>query len=275
MKRSQRRRPGAAKRSDTILSIDGTDLSAVSRLDASTLAHAAETAARVIRIATRIPAGWPIGLEARLYETPPADISTGVPSGRLRAHGVRYDASLRAEILNRPPSEYGVIGLFTALDDRPLEPEDVVKAVRTMGGAPVWRTGPATTYPFPSGHVTRFPHHDRAHPAFHDLVRSVGEKGPCALGIVRAARTYFETTLLHPLLDGNGRAARALFQCVLKVDLGMRAPLFPLGPFFEANKGLLLDAKYCWQLDGDADPLVRMLTNCVAARCTTWEAELA
>ena len=256
------------------LDISGTDLTALDRLKGETTDAASAAAQRVARLAARVPAGWPVGFERELYRKTLPDIAVGVPAGRLRRLGVEFGDELRAEVLERTPSEYGVVSLLIAMDQGALDIDQIKRAIGLMGGTAVERRSAATTLPFASGHYTRFAAPDVALPAFVALTRRVTISGPLAQGVVRATGIYFATTLLHPFVDGNGRTARALFQCVLKADLGMAAPLFPLGPLFERNKALLLDAKYCWQLDGDANPLTRLVTNCVAGYCAMLESDL-
>lgn len=256
------------------LDIGGTDLTALDRLNNETTDAALAAAERVARLAARVPIGWPVGLEQELHRKMLPDIAVGVPTGRLRRLGVEFRDELRAEVMQRVPSEYGVISLLIAMDQGALNIDHIKRAIGLMGGTAVERQTAATTLPFASGHYTRFADPKVALVTFAALMRRVTIAGPPIHGVVRATGVYFATTLLHPFADGNGRAARALFQCVLKADLGMIAPLFPLGPLFERNKALLLDAKYCWQLDGDANPLTRLVTNCVASYCTMLESYL-
>jgi len=257
-----------------LLDISGTDLTALGRLDAATTGAAANAATRIARLADRVPDGWPIGFERELYQRTLPDISSGVPRGRLRSLDVAFEDNLRVEVLQRPPSEYGVTSLLIAMDHGCIGVGDVKRAVKLMGGTAIERNTIATTLPFASGHRTGFVAPPIALPAFAAMLDGVVASAEPARSLIRATGVYFATTLLHPFIDGNGRAARALFQCVLKADLGMAAPLFPLGPMFEPNKELLLDAKYVWQLDADAHPLVRLVINCVTAYCDILEVEL-
>lgn len=256
------------------LYVGDTDLTAHERVDDDTRVRAAVVAARVLALVDKLPPGAPIGLEKNFHARTLPDVSAGVSTGRLRRLGVTFVDDVRPEIHDRPPSEYGVLHLFEAMSHGPLTMEHLGTAARMMGGTAIWRDAPATTYRFASGHYTEFPHPLTAIPAFVRLLSQVAIPNNPEAAVIRATATYFATTLLHPLRDGNGRAARALFQCVLKADLGVSTPIFPLGSFFEVNKTLLLDAKYRWQLDGDARALVRLLTNCLDAFCRTYEAEL-
>lgn len=59
-----------------------------------------------------------------------------------------------SEVALRPPSEYGGIGLFNSLDRGAIGSDDAFAAIRPVGETARWRTRPATTRRFASGHHT-------------------------------------------------------------------------------------------------------------------------
>jgi hypothetical protein len=255
--------------------VGDTDLTAVGRLDRSTLMRAAIAAEQVRAVGQTAPPGWPIGLESNLLEIAWPDLSVAIDCrDYLREMGIPYaPGALRPEILDRPPSELGLVSLFQAMGEGPLRRPDVARAVRLMGIEAAWRTSPARTTRFSSGHYTEFADPVRCERRLDRLLESITKAGPAESALVRGTHAYFAMGLYHPLQDGNGRAARALFQCVLKADLGIAVPLFPLGPLMERNKRPLLNAKSAWYWDSDANPLVRFVTEATIAYCDFYEAE--
>lgn len=254
-------------------SVADTDLTAINRLNRSTRSHAALAAERMRGILPVVPQGWPVGLENSLSEIAWPDLSRRIDCRDYLANmGILYRPS-ETTLDGRRSSELGVISLFRAMERSPLRRADLAQALRLMGVEPCWRSSPARTAPFPSGHFTEFAdptHHARR---FDRMLRTIERPGPGAAALIRAVKVYFTTTLYHPLQDGNGRAARALFQCVLKADLGISSPIFPLGPLFERNKRTLLNAKRAWHEDADANPLVRFMAEGILAYCDYYEAE--
>lgn len=256
------------------LSVVGTDLEATQRLGSERRSEASAVAARIATLVQKVPAGWPIGLERSLCDKSLPHVSAGTAAGYLKRCGIKFVDPQRSKIPDRPASEYGVISLFERMDEGPLLPEDLLTAVKLMGGNAKWCDATVTTHPFPSGHYTEFFPPQLGRVALTKVIATVTEPGLPEDSLIRATRVYFAATLFHALQNGNGRAGRALFQCVLKADLGMRAPLFPLGPLFERNRESLLDAKHCWQWEGDAGPLVSLVCNGVDAYCSLYEQEL-
>jgi len=255
--------------------VGDTDLTAVGRLDRSTRLRAAFATERVQAVGRKAPSGWPIGLETNLFAIAWPDLSGAIDCrDYLGEMGIPYTpGAFRPEVLDRPPSELGLVSLFQGMDEGPLRRPSVARAVRLMGIEAAWRTSPARTTRFSSGHYTEFADPGRSARPLDRLLRSITKAGPAGSALVRGAHAYFAMGVYHPLQDGNGRAARALFQCVLKADLGIAAPLFPLGPLMERNKRALLNAKSAWYWDSDANPLVRFVTEATIAYCDFYEAE--
>ena len=97
------------------------------------------------------------------------------------------------------------------------------------------------------------------------LIGLVLEAQPQLPPVAHAIAILFETLVVHPLQDGNGRLARLLFQGSLRRTLGLRSPVFPLGPAFAANRRFLLSAYLAWHLDHEPGPLVHFVQAAIRA----------
>lgn len=249
--------------------VGDTDLSAITRLNGSTRLRATIATERIETIKRVVPPGWPIGLEQSLLPIAWPDLPhEDECRDYLDDMGILYSPDgMRPEVLDRPVSELGIISLFRAMDMGPLRRADLARALRLMGVEPKWRVSPARTKPFPSGHYTEFADPKSRARHFERMLTSITRRGPGAAALIRAVKVYFTTVVYHPLQDGNGRAARALFQCVLKTDLAIDSPIFPLGPFLERHKRTLLNAKWAWHRDADANPLVQFIAEAMIAYC--------
>lgn len=255
--------------------VGDTDIDAIARVGSTVRLASHRVAKRVARITHRLPSGWPIGLERHLlkHSFPKITISP-VSRKSLEQRGVQYTDCAPPplpRLFNRLPSEYGVARLFQALERGRIEIHDIFAAVRLMGGEGAWRTKSARTRAFDSGHFTEFMKASNAKCAFTRLLDEIVQPHKARDTITRATKIYFATTLYHPLEDGNGRLARALYQCVLRTDLGLLSPIFPLGPIFHTNRHRVLEAKHLWQTSGDASGLMRIIIYAMNYYCDLYE----
>lgn len=113
------------------------------------------------------------------------------------------------------------------------------------------------------------PHHDRIPGAIADLVSFIDREDVSVLVQVAVAHAQFET--IHPFVDGNGRAGRALAQSILRNKKLVGSTAVPI------SAGLLVDTeRYFAALgafrDGDAGPIVRefAMASRIAAKTGTW-----
>jgi Fic family protein len=120
-----------------------------------------------------------------------------------------------------------------------------------------------TTTPFPSGHYLEFVASEQVRSRFDRLLRRLNETEPKLQPLLHAIGIYYETLLIHPLRDGNGRLARLLFQVSLRQTIGLRAPILPLGPASVASRPALIGAYLAWEFDRNAQPLVDFVTAAV------------
>jgi Fic family protein len=104
---------------------------------------------------------------------------------------------------------------------------------------------------------------DQVKPRFDRLLHRLNETEPRLHPLLHAIAVYYETLLIHPLRDGNGRLARLLFQLSLRQTTGLRAPVLPLGPACAANRPALVGAYLAWEFDRNAQPLVDFILAAV------------
>lgn len=259
--------------------VGDTDLRAIGRIDPTLLVRAQRVTDAMQQVASCMPSGWPIGLEQRLfaYHWPLEAIDQAGVACEQRANWPDtrlIDTAPRQQIFSRPPSEYGLIRLFEAMNRNDFSADTVIAAVALFGVPALIRKGPITTTPFASGEVIEFTNPEVLAQRFERLVNRVRRPDPSLPPLVKAVSVYFETTLLHPLVDGNGRLARALFQCSLKQDLGIATPIFPLGPGLEPHKAKLLRAKFYWYFEGNASPLVQIILAITDTLCKILKDEM-
>lgn len=214
-----------------------------------------------------LPRGWPIGLEDKLYQRKPMVLPLEIASVRnplvanLRfLHVVGQEVGRRS---HRPPSELAARHLWERLAAGPLLRTDLLEAARLLGGAPRLRPGRMFTSKFESGHYKEFAPRDRVEPRLDLLLRRINDSEPRLHPLLHAIGIFFETTLIHPLSDGNGRLARLLFQVDLHRTIGLRAPILPLGPACAANRPALVAACLAWEFDRNAQPMVDFITCAV------------
>ncbi len=134
------------------------------------------------------------------------------------------------KLQSRPPSELAAKILWERATAGPLRKVDLLAAAESSGGAAGLRTGIMTTTPFPSGHYREFVAPEQVRSRFDRLLRRLNETEPKLHPLLHAIAIYYETLLIHPLRDGNGRLARLLFQLSLRQTIGLSAPILPLGP---------------------------------------------
>lgn len=157
---------------------------------------------------------------------------------------------------NRPPSELAAKHLWDRLEAGPLAQADLLEAARLLGGKPCLRPGRMFTSKFESGHYKEFVPLEQVRPRLDLLLRRINRGEPKLHPLLHAVGIFFETTLIHPLSDGNGRLARLLFQVDLHRTIGLKAPILPLGPACASNRSALVAACLAWEFDRDAKPMV-------------------
>lgn len=74
-----------------------------------------------------------------------------------------------------------------------------------------------------------------------------------------ACKVFAEVILSHPLGDGNGRLARALFSGSLARGAGLACPILPLGPVCYANRPRLVEGLRSLAISGDWYPFVDLM----------------
>lgn len=220
--------------------------------------------AAVLKISDHVPSGWPVGLEQKLLVRTftPLSIEVATIRSPLVAN-LRYLHVAEQEPgrhRRRPPSELAAQHLWKRLAAGPLTQADLLEASRLLGGEARLRSGAMHTKPFASGHYKVFVPRDQVEPRLDRLLQRINTGTPQLHPLLHAVGIFFETTLIHPLPDGNGRLARLLFQMALRRTIGLKAPILPLGPACAANRVALTAAFLAWEFDRDAQPLVDFVT---------------
>jgi hypothetical protein len=220
-------------------------------------------------VSDRVPPGWPIGLEHKLLRRGFGDMR--VPVAAVKSplvKDIRFvsdPAQEQRTLLRRPPSEAAARTLWERAACGTLEMADLLNASALAGGGNHLRPGKISTSAFPSGHCLEFVAPEQLRPRFDRLLRRLNVTEPQFHPLLHAIAIYYETLLIHPLRDGNGRLARLLFQLSLRQTIGLKAPIFPLGPACAANRPALIAAYLAWEFDRDAQPLVDFLIAALTA----------
>jgi len=249
-----------------IIPIGGTPVWAVLR-QVGPAAELNELVTRIQRISDGLPSGWPTGLEHNLFQRRfgTMDVSVTPIRHRLGAGIIYLGKPSRDHLTRRPPSEIAARRLWTRLDSDLLVEQDLQTASDELGGSPCFRTKPSRTTAFASGHVMEYAAPDRIGARVRRLLNSVNKQPRSFHPLLHATGIYYETLLIHPFVDGNGRLARLLFQTALRRTLGLRAPVFPLGPACAVNRPALIAAYLAWEFDRNARPLVDFIAAALAA----------
>jgi hypothetical protein len=229
--------------------------------------------ARLAKASNSLPDGWPLGLEHDLIRRKigVCEIAVVSPKGDVSSRINYVDRPGASVFLRRPPSELAARLFWDRLTQDALQPADLLRAASLLGVQAQFRSGPMRTTRFASGHVLEYLSADKVPKRLERLLRNVGETAPRLHPLLHATGVYFDTLLIHPLPDGNGRLARLLFQASLRQTMGLKAPIFPLGPACAANRPALISAYLAWEFDRNAQPLVDFVLAALAALAELYE----
>jgi hypothetical protein len=222
---------------------------------------------RIREISAKLPAGWPIGLERDLLRRRVGALSLPIPQVHdpRGAAIVFLDGGSGPHLSQRPPSELAGRRVWERLAEGPLDVRDLLASAEALGAHSRLRSNEMRTTPFASGHMLEYAGANHVPGRLARLLRQLNSPAATADPLLHAIGIYFETLLIHPLPDGNGRLARLLFQAALRQTLGLRAPVFPLGPACARNRPLLIASYLKWELDRDAQPLVDFIAAALSS----------
>jgi hypothetical protein len=239
--------------------------------------HASEDYNKLVlkigEISAKLPSGWPVGLEHDLLRRRVGALDLPIP----RVHDPRgaaiifLDGGSGPHLSRRPPSELAGKHIWERLAEGALGLPDLLASAETLGADPRLRSHEMRTSPFASGHQVEYAGADHVPMRLARLLRRLSAPPANADPLLHAIGIYFETLLIHPLPDGNGRLARLLFQAALRQTLGLRAPVFPLGPACARNRPLLIASYLKWELDRDAQPLVDFIAAALSSLLRLYE----
>ncbi|MEO1488710.1 MAG: Fic family protein [Pseudomonadota bacterium] len=248
------------------------------QLSQPVLGEARNLAERVRETNERIPDGWPVGYERdlgrhlvpkRLGKTSDYDLGQIIPGFLTRSEkGLdKIDA--------RPETELCLHALWTRPGAPPkeLKRPDLDFLAGRIGTTLRWRE--MRTAQTPSGHrilFTAVPDIERRLDAFLNHFNTPIAPRDALLG---AVDSYLHFLLIHPFRDGNGFAARALFQLFLNRHLGLRAPIFPIAPIYYRNLDLFQYGYLSWTLRADGDPLLGLFARVIDSLDTFFLDEVA
>lgn len=221
------------------------------------------------RASEAFPPSWPIGYErALLTRGEPKFELNEIPLLSVEARKIQFvDSARQDHLLSRPPSEVAALLLWQTLAADRLTPDDISSAASLAGASGRLRTGEATTTALASGQRIKYLPGGRVAGELQLLSQEVLEQAPKSPPLLQAIGVLFKTLLIHPLEDGNGRLGRLLFQGSLRQTLGLKVPIFPLGPAFSLNRGHILKTYFAWEFDNNPNPLVDFVLASVEALC--------
>lgn len=207
--------------------------------------------------------GWPVGYEKELLQNETARISPFAPlleDPMIRS--VHLDVSDDINMyLQRPDSELAGSFLWKESSQRPIVASDFATISYLSGGPGKIRNGDIYTLPYTSGHRVKFVTEALLESRIKGLVKMINDfNGNPETAFEFACMLYTETLIIHPLVDGNGRLARLLFQWPFLKSFGLRAPVLPLGPIYMHSKQRAIYS-YLLLITGDARPLNKFLID--------------
>lgn len=175
------------------------------------------------------------------------------------------DSGSTDHLLERPPSELAAHKLWRALGRDELTADDILDLSAHLGGVPRFRSGAATSTSFESGQSIEFLKVELVPRRLDDLLRRVVESAPPLPPLLHAIGVYFDTLLIHPLVDGNGRLARLLFLGSIHRTMGLKVPIFPLGPAIALHRSHVMKANFAWYFDHDPRPMLSFASAAVSS----------
>lgn len=127
------------------------------------------------------------------------------------------------------------------------------------------RRSAAFTTRFRSGHYIEFLDPGEVDRRLQQLDRFVREQIQRPVNLFAAICAMAEFLIIHPFVDGNGRAARALFHLIMAERDGGRRVIPPIAPVIAHNRFAFISAMLACELLGDIQPLCDFVCAGLAA----------
>lgn len=203
--------------------------------------------------------GWPVGLDNDLIFSP-GEILSDLADFELQS-GCSYSFFVGPPYL--PPRlavEYALYYLWQMKDY--LSTQSLLEVARLVGTTPILETGRMVLAAPQIGSRVNFVHPDYRQKRLMRLLHLCASTNPFGgCPVLDALMIYVEFMVIHPLKDGNGRVARALFQYRLHRLIGLKFPIVPLGCLAARLRPYLFDTLLVWELDHRPGPFFDLLTT--------------
>lgn len=178
------------------------------------------------------------------------------------------------QLLIRPAPEPIIYSYWERFTDWSLDDDSVAALASCLCGRDLgYRTSTCATLPGKRGLSALYPEASIATRWLSSL--PLPPQGSDVLDGLSAAFYAFASAVLHhPLVDGNGRFGRALFQGVLARTLGLSSPMLALGPLTYVNKPAISQGWTRLGAEGDWSELVDAY-HAVLGGCLSYHREVA
>lgn len=207
----------------------------------------------------KCPPGWPVGLDRHVTN----DFDSWrhfAPSIKLREGYVFNQVYGPPYIRSSVPIEYSLYFLHTK--NRKLNIDAIKEVARLNLLSPSIGSTRMRHSPFTSGQRLHFCRKEQILERLHRFLFKFNSC--CSMtgnAILDAIIFYVEFMVIHPLLDGNGRVGRVIFQHSLLRAGVMSAPICPIGALLVHHRPYIYSALLDLQLDKNTSSITRLFSE--------------
>ena len=236
---------------------------------------------RILEVNDLIPDGWPVGYEIdackvvppiRLREDAGADLAALVSGFQTRASKDLDKVSQRPELELCLHNLWDHCDIVARPQAKPLTRADLDFLAGRLGTETRWREMRSAITP--SGHRLLFSAAANVEERLGIYLEHFNREPDHERVFVSAIDSYLNFLIIHPFRDGNGFAARGLFQLYLNRHLGLKAPVFPITPLYYRNLDAFQFGYLSWALAGDGAPLTGLFAQSIGLLADFFEAEV-